>query len=124
MEQQRAAKILVVDDEVMIRMYAREILEEAGYTVHEAATAEEALQMLAAMADVGAVVTDIDMPGAMDGLELARTIDGSMPEVAIVIMSGQILPRRDQLPLKATFVAKPFLPDVLLLNVAQALVDD
>jgi CheY-like chemotaxis protein len=124
MAQQRPAKILVVDDELMVRMYARKILEEAGYTVHEATTAEKALQIIADTGDVGAVVTDIDMPGAMDGLELARNIDVAMPELAIVIMSGQVLPRRDQLPLKATFVAKPFLPEVLLLNVAQALVEN
>ena len=63
------------------------------------------------------------MPGARDGLELARSIDALTPELAIVIMSGQVLPKRDQLPQKATFVAKPFLPEVLLLNVAQALVE-
>jgi len=123
MAPQREAKILVVDDELMIRMYARDILEEAGYTVREAATAAEALRIIADTGDVGAIVTDIDMPGAMDGLQLAKSIDASMPELAIVIMSGQVLPRRDQLPLKATFVAKPFLPDVLLMNVAQALVE-
>ena len=110
MAPQREAKILVVDDELMIRMYARDILEEAGYTVREAATAAEALRIIADTGDVGAIVTDIDMPGAMDGLQLAKSIDASMPELAIVIMSGQVLPRRDQLPLKATFVAKPFLP--------------
>ena len=123
MAQQRSAKILVVDDELMIRMYAREILEEAGYTVREATSAEEALQIIADTQDVGAVVTDIDMPGAMDGLELARSIDASRPELAIVIMSGHVLPARDQLPLKATFVAKPFLPETFLLNVDQALVE-
>ena len=72
---------------------------------------------------VEAILTDIDMPGTLDGLQLARWVDGLMPEVAIVIMSGHQLPRREDLPLKATFVAKPFSTSVLLQQVAEALVE-
>ena len=70
-----------------------------------------------------AILTDINMPGILDGLELARMVDGLLPEVAIIIMSGHQLPRREDLPLKATFVAKPFSPSVLLQQVAEALVE-
>ena len=116
-------RILVIDDEPIVRLDAREILEDAGYVVTEAASADEAMPMLADGATTEAILTDIDMPGTLDGLQLARWVDGQMPEVAIVIMSGHQLPRREDLPLKATFVAKPFSTSVLLQQVAEALVE-
>ena len=116
-------RILIVDDEPIIRLDARDILEDAGYVVTEAASADEAMPMLADGKRVEAILTDIDMPGSIDGLELARVVDGLMPEVAIVLMSGHKLPRREHLPLKATFVAKPFSASVLLQQVAEALVE-
>ena len=116
-------RILIVDDEPIIRLDARDILEDAGYVVTEAGSADEAMPMLADGKRVEAILTDIDMPGSIDGLELARVVDGLMPEVAIVLMSGHKLPRREHLPLKATFVAKPFSASVLLQQVAEALVE-
>ena len=101
----------------------REILEDAGYEVTEAASADEAMPLLTDGKTTEAIVTDINMPGTLDGLELARMVDGLMPEIAIVIMSGKQLPRREDLPLKATFVAKPFSASMLLQGVAEALVE-
>ena len=116
-------RILVIDDEPIVRLDAREILEDAGYVVTEAASADAAMPLLSEGGTVEAILTDIDMPGTLDGLQLARWVDGLMPEVAIVIMSGHQLPRREDLPLKATFVAKPFSTSVLLQQVAEALVE-
>ena len=116
-------RILVIDDEPIVRLDAREILEDAGYVVTEAASADAAMPLLSEGGTVEAILTDIDMPGTLDGLQLARWVDGQMPEVAIVIMSGHQLPRREDLPLKATFVAKPFSTSVLLQQVAEALVE-
>ena len=123
MPTQPLVRILVIDDEPIVRLDAREILEDAGYVVTEAASADEAMPMLADGATTEAILTDINMPGTLDGLELARLVDGLMPEIAIVIMSGHELPRREDLPLKATFVAKPFSASVLLQRVAEALVE-
>ena len=123
MPTQPLVRILVVDDEPIVRLDAREILEDAGYVVTEAASADEAMPMLADGATTEAILTDINMPGTLDGLQLARIVDGLMPEIAIVIMSGHELPRREDLPLKATFVAKPFSASVLLQRVAEALVE-
>ena len=116
-------RILVIDDEPIIRLDARAILEDAGYVVVEAPSADEALRLLADPTKFEAILTDIDMPGSIDGLALARSVDGQMPEIAIVIMSGKQLPRREELPLKAAFVAKPFSRSVLLQRVAEALVE-
>ena len=123
MPTQPLVRILVIDDESIVRLDAREILEDAGYVVTEAASADEAMPMLADGATTEAILTDINMPGTLDGLQLARIVDGQMPEIAIVIMSGHELPRREDLPLKATFVAKPFSASVLLQRVAEALVE-
>ena len=116
-------RILVIDDEPIVRLDAREILEDAGYVVTEAASADAAMPLLSDGGTVEAILTDIDMPGTLDGLQLARIVDGLMPEVAIVIMSGHELPRREDLPLKSTFVAKPFSASVLLQRMAEALVE-
>ena len=115
-------RILVVDDEPIIRLDARDILQDAGYVVLEASSADEALRILQPQA-TEAILTDIEMPGSLDGLALASEVDGGMPDVAIIVMSGRRLPRRDQLPLKATFLAKPFTPSLLLQRVAEALVE-
>ena len=123
MPTQPLVRILVIDDEPIIRLDAREILEDAGYVVTEAASADEALPLLADGEATEAILTDINMPGTLDGLELARIVDGLMPEIAIVLMSGKELPRRENLPLKATFVAKPFSASALLQRVAEALVE-
>ncbi len=122
MPTQSLARILVIDDQPSVRLGVREILEDAGYEVTEAASADEAIPLLAGKT-TEAILTDINMPGTLDGLELARMVDGLMPEIAIVIISGKQLPRREDLPLKATFVAKPFSASMLLQGVAKALVE-
>jgi CheY-like chemotaxis protein len=123
MPTQPLVRILVIDDEPIVRLDAREILEGAGYVVTEAASADEAMPLLADGETTEAILTDINMPGSLDGLELARIVDGLIPEIAIIIMSGNQLPRREDLPLKATFVAKPFSASMLLQRVAEALVE-
>jgi CheY-like chemotaxis protein len=117
-----ATRILVVDDEPLIRLDARDILEDAGYLIFEASTADEAMQLLAQTDVVDAILTDIEMPGSMDGLELAHTVDCLIPTIALVIMSGRRLPQRTDMPLKAAFLSKPFTPSILLQRVAEALV--
>ena len=100
-------KIMIVDDEPLIRMYARQIVEEAGYSAVEAANADDALQLLAEDG-VTALVTDVQMPGSMDGLELARSVKASWPEIAVIVMSGRRLPRPSELPENTRFLSKPF----------------
>ena len=98
---------MIVDDEPLIRMYARQIVEEAGYSAVEAANADDALQLLAEDG-VTAMVTDVQMPGSMDGLELARSVKASWPEIAVIVMSGRRLPRPSELPENTHFLSKPF----------------
>src|SRR5215212_1536376 len=80
--------VLLVEDEPLVRMCAADILEDEGFEVIEAATAPAALKILEKRDDVMAVFTDIDMPGGMNGLELAGIVDARWPHIALVVTSG------------------------------------
>ncbi|WP_312795800.1 response regulator [Tianweitania sp.] len=99
---------LIVDDEALLRMHAAEVLEENGYTVLEAATADEALQILATTSDVKLLFTDIEMPGKLDGLELARRVHDRWPHILLVVTSGRLRPGDEELPEPGCFIAKPY----------------
>jgi DNA-binding NtrC family response regulator len=81
--------ILLVEDEVLIRMATADALRGAGFTVLEAAHADEALSILNASVQVGLVMTDVRMPGSTDGLGLARMLRKSRPDLKLVIVSGE-----------------------------------
>jgi CheY-like chemotaxis protein len=113
--------VLVVEDELLVRVVTSQTLAEAGYLILEAGTGDEALRIITAGAPLSAVVTDIEMPGALDGLELAKAIETRWPEIAIVIISGRRLPAPDELPPKAVFLPKPYSPGRLIAAVGAAL---
>jgi len=100
--------ILVVEDYAIIRMGIVDLLSEAGFDVLEAESAEEAIGILEARADIRLVFTDIKMPGSMDGLKLSHYIRGRWPPVKLVLSSGNIIVDEDQLPEGAQFFAKPY----------------
>jgi CheY-like chemotaxis protein len=100
--------VLVVEDEPLIRMNTADIFEAAGYYVLEAPNADEALALMNARSDVRVIVTDIDMPGSMDGLAMAHHVRQTFPEVGLVLASGKVFPPERQLPVGARFFSKPF----------------
>lgn len=81
--------ILLVEDEVLIRMAMADALRGAGFTVVEAAHADEALSILDAAVQVDLVMTDVRMPGSMDGLGLATRLRETRPALKLVIVSGE-----------------------------------
>ena len=82
--------VLVVEDEVLVRLMIAEELRSAGFQVIEAADADEALAVLANITDVSVIFSDIRMPGSMDGLELARRVRAAFPKIRIVLASGNL----------------------------------
>jgi len=85
------ATILVVEDEVLVRMFIAEQLREAGYCVIEAADAREAMEVLRHHGVyVKLVFSDVQMPGFMDGLALAKTIRSEYPLIKVVLTSGHL----------------------------------
>ena len=108
MNQQSLSKILVVDDEPLVRINAAEIIEEAGWCALEAANSAEALRVLADNRDVDVLFTDINMPGDMDGLALAECVHQLHPKVELVITSGKRVIADSALPDEGTFLRKPY----------------
>ena len=98
---------LVVEDEILLGMEVGDLLADEGYAVVEAASASEALLRIDDR--ISLVVTDIHMPGAMDGLGLAREVARTRPEVAVVVVSAHKTPGPGDLPEDAAFVGRPFL---------------
>lgn len=91
-------------------MVAAEGLYDAGFDVIEASSADDALRILNSRGDVGVLFTDVNMPGSVDGVELARLVHERWPELLIVVTSGRDHSRLD-LPQEGRFVPKPYKPD-------------
>jgi CheY-like chemotaxis protein len=104
--------ILLVEDEVLIRLHLAEELRDAGYSVIEAASGDEAITLLSSVDDIAAVLTDIRMPGIVDGMALAHWTRSKLPSVKIVIISTEVHGRGGQ-EFDACF-SKPIRVDDLL----------
>src|SRR3954453_4058882 len=105
----RRPVVLLVEDDVLVRMYAADVLEEAGFEVAEAENAEAGLLALHARPDVRVLFTDVNMPGRIDGLELARIARAQFPHVGVLLISGRERPGPKDIPPGARFIAKPAL---------------
>lgn len=100
--------VLVVEDEPLQRLFAIELLEDAGFTVLDAPDAAEAVRLLESRSDIAAVFADIDLPPGPSGLDLAARIHDRWPPIGIVVTSGKPLPRLPRLPEGSVFHAKPY----------------
>jgi DNA-binding NtrC family response regulator len=89
-------------------MAIADAIADAGFTVYEAANADQAIRLLENKPDVRVVFTDIDMPGSMDGLKLAEAVRRRWPPIKIVITSGHVKIRQEELPVEGRFFAKPY----------------
>jgi CheY-like chemotaxis protein len=104
--------VLVVEDEFLIRQVLQIELEDAGYEVILADSADGAIAILEARADIHLVFTDIDMPGSMDGLKLAACVRDRWPPIHIIITTGKARPR--EIPANALFIPKPYVGRVVV----------
>ncbi|CAN5585443.1 hypothetical protein BH10PSE4_BH10PSE4_01550 [soil metagenome] len=114
-----ATVILVVEDDVIIRMLACDILTEAGLHTLEAVDAAEALRLLDARPDIALVFTDVDMPGEINGLGLARLISLKTPDLPLIITTGGADIAPGDLPASARFLQKPYIPEALRALIAE-----
>src|SRR5687767_6959629 len=99
--------VLVVEDEMVLRMRAVDIVEDAGFVPIEAVNADEAIQILESRDDISLLFTDIQMPGSMDGLKLAHAAYKRWPHIKIVLVSGQIAVTDADKPEDSKFFPKP-----------------
>jgi CheY-like chemotaxis protein len=109
--------VLVVEDEPLVRMVAVDILEEAGFQVLEASTADYAITVLDKREDITVVFTDVDMPGRLNGFQLARLIEDHHHRVRVIIGSGKCRPGPDDVAPGTMFLQKPYALDRLVREV-------
>lgn len=118
-----ASLVLIVEDEPTIRDFVQEILEfEGGFRTESVENADQAVEYLQNHADeVSLLLTDVRMPGSMDGIALANWVAGKWPAMPIVVMSGHGTPGSDQLPPHVEFIAKPWTITQLLKGVCDGI---
>jgi two-component system, response regulator PdtaR len=111
--------VLIVEDEPLVRMLGADVLEEAGFEVIEAFNGDEALAVLAARPDIAVLFTDVNMPGSLDGLDLARVVHERRPDIKLLIASGQVRLSQDEIPDAGRFLAKPYGPEAIIRHVRE-----
>jgi DNA-binding NtrC family response regulator len=100
--------ILIVEDDVLANEHLEFILHEAGYEVLSATSADEAAELLEDHEDVRLIVTDVNLPGTMNGLKFAAAAKVQRPEMNIIIVTGYSAPKNDDIPPGSLFVPKPY----------------
>ena len=101
------AVVLIVEDEMLLRMRAADMVEDAGYTSVEAVDADAAFAILESRSDIALLFTDIQMPGSMDGLKLAHAVHQRWPPIKIILVSGQSRLANIDIPPNSRFFGKP-----------------
>jgi CheY-like chemotaxis protein len=115
--------ILVVEDEPFIRMFTVATLEDAGFWVLEAKNSAEALEMLARHDEVSILVTDVRMPGAMDGLALVARVQIDHPAIYAIVVSANATAEQASHAGASGFVAKPYIAQAMVEAVRTAFLD-
>src|ERR1700684_4279 len=95
--------ILVVEDEALVRLAAVDMLEDAGFRMIEAVNADQALELLGADSDVQLLFTDVNMPGTINGLALARQVHDRWPHIGIMVASAKQVRQPEELPAGSRF---------------------
>lgn len=111
MTDRTAQTVLIVEDEALIRMLAVSILEDAGFLVIEAANADQALAALDMHPEIRAMFTDINMPGELDGFDLAKAVHARWPKIHLLLTSGKATWPDAKMPSGGIFLPKPYSPD-------------
>lgn len=113
--------ILVVEDELLIRLIVSEALREAGYDVIEAFNADEALEILRSSARVDLVISDVRMPGSLDGLGLLAHVRATFPRLPVILTSGHLDPTQALSHGATQFLSKPYGLDAVVTAVRNEL---
>jgi two-component sensor histidine kinase/CheY-like chemotaxis protein len=106
--------VLIVEDEMILRMRAVDIVEDAGFNPVEAVNADQAISILESRSDISLLFTDIQMPGSIDGLKLAHAVHDRWPSVKIILVSGQVKPSDAERPANSRFFGKPLGVDQMI----------
>jgi two-component sensor histidine kinase/DNA-binding NarL/FixJ family response regulator len=108
--------VLVVEDEMILRMRAVDIVEDAGFNPVEAMNADQAIAILESRSDISLLFTDIQMPGSIDGLKLAHAVHDRWPSIKIILVSGQVKPSDAERPTDSRFFGKPLAVEQMIVE--------
>ena len=103
--------VLVVEDEVLVRLSIVDELQDRGFLVLDAGNAAGAIDLLSAHPEISVLFTDVDMPGSMDGLKLAAAVRDRWPPIRIIVTSGHRKVELGDLPKESRFLDKPYAAD-------------
>jgi two-component system, response regulator PdtaR len=106
--------ILIVEDDQLLKLLTVDIVEEAGYVALQASSADEAVAIMESRTDIALLLTDIDMPGSMDGIKLAHAVRNRWPPIRIIVVSGRLHLLEEDLPTHSRFFAKPYSSDAII----------
>ena len=106
--------VLIVEDDALVRAEAVDLCEEAGFTTYEARNADQAIRQLELHSEIRVLFTDVEMPGTMDGLKLARAVRDRWPPVTIMVTSGRTKVIKEDMPENGLFFSKPYPPDAII----------
>jgi CheY-like chemotaxis protein len=106
--------VLIVEDEPIVRMYEAELAEGAGFVTLQANNAEEALKKLAGPDHIDILLTDVNMPGGVDGLILANIVRERWPGIKVVVVSAYVDSQEPEPPSGIAYLHKPFTHEELI----------
>jgi CheY-like chemotaxis protein len=106
--------VLVVEDEMLLRMRVVDMVEDAGYIPVEAVDADAAMAILQSRSDIALLLTDVQMPGSMNGLQLAHVVHERWPPIKIILASGQLKLSTGDIPQDSRFFGKPLKSDEMI----------
>lgn len=106
--------VLVVEDDALVRAEVVDLCIEAGFTTYEAKNAAQAIRLLERHSEIRMLFTDVEMPGTMDGLKLARAVRDRWPPVTIMVTSGRVKVGKEDMPENGLFFSKPYPPDSII----------
>jgi two-component system, response regulator PdtaR len=111
--------ILLVDGEAVVRVSTAYLLEnKGGFQVIEALSADEAILYLSSRPDIQGLITEVRIPGSLNGFALARAASERWPHIAIIITSRQQEPQPEEIPDDAVFLQKPYNSEKLISTIA------
>lgn len=115
------AVVLVVEDDPVILLGALDLVRAAGYEGVAAGSADAAIAILEARADIRLVFTDVEMPGSIDGVKLAHYIRDRWPPIHLIVASGKDILEENRLPPGSRFFSKPYDERTIIAEIARML---
>jgi CheY-like chemotaxis protein len=116
---------LIVEDDALLRAVACCIVEDLGFRAMEAECAEAAMTLLERHgSSIRLLLTDVHMPGEVDGFQLAQRCVERWPHISVLVMSAQATPQPDELPEGADFISKPLTADIVQARLQKLISDE